>query len=132
MVTDSQVRALRKARAEGKTQAEAARMAGMSTRTARKWEVGQLPSDTSKAREWRTRADPFSEVCLYCVRRFLDQHKHATAREVLAWVARRHPDRFNEQHLRTIQRRLKLWRRGAALPASDEADVEAPGLTRSR
>ena len=47
---------------EGMNQAAAAAAAGMSERTARKWQAGPLPSQTKKPRDWRTRADPFEEV----------------------------------------------------------------------
>ena len=44
---------------EGKTQQTAAAMAGMSERSARKWQHGPLPSETKTGRRWRTRPDPF-------------------------------------------------------------------------
>lgn len=62
MVTDEQVRLLRKKRMEGKTLEAAAAAAGMSERTARKWQVGPLPSQARPTRDWRTRPDPFAEV----------------------------------------------------------------------
>ena len=47
---------------EGKTQQTAAAMAGMSERSARKWQHGPLPSETKTGRRWRTRPDPFEGV----------------------------------------------------------------------
>ena len=47
---------------EGKTQQTAAAMAGMSERSARKWQHGPLPSETKTGRRWRTRPDPFDGV----------------------------------------------------------------------
>ena len=44
---------------EGKTQETAAAKAGMSVRSARKWQSGPLPSETRQERQWRTRPDPF-------------------------------------------------------------------------
>ena len=38
---------------EGKTQETAAAMAGMSVRSARKWQDGPLPSDAKQERSWR-------------------------------------------------------------------------------
>ena len=61
MVTDQQVAILRQRRMEGKTQQTAAAMAGMSERSARKWQHGPLPSETKTGRWWRTRPDPFEE-----------------------------------------------------------------------
>ena len=45
---------------EGKTQETAAAKAGMSVRSARKWQSGLLPSETRQERTWRTRPDPFA------------------------------------------------------------------------
>ena len=47
---------------EGKTQETAAAKAGMSVRSARKWQRGPLPSETRQERTWRTRPDPFDGV----------------------------------------------------------------------
>ena len=58
MVTDQQVAILRQRRMEGKTQQTAAAMAGMSERSARKWQCGPLLSETKTERRWRTRPDP--------------------------------------------------------------------------
>ena len=62
MVTDQQVALLRQRRMEGKKQQTAAAMAGMSERSARKWQCGPLPSETKQERRWRTRPDPFDGV----------------------------------------------------------------------
>ena len=59
IVTDAQVRLLRRKRMEGKTQEVAAASAGMSVRSARKWERAALPSHSKAPRTWRTRPDPF-------------------------------------------------------------------------
>ena len=40
---------------EGKTQETAATKAGMSVRSARKWQSGPLPSQTKPEHRWRTR-----------------------------------------------------------------------------
>ena len=63
MVNDKQVALYRKHRAKGKSQEAAATRAGMTAKTARKWEVGPLPSEIMKGpRPWRTRNDPLEEV----------------------------------------------------------------------
>ena len=62
MITDQQVRLMRQKRMEGKRQETAAAMAGMSQRSARKWQCGPLPSETKQERWWRTRPDPFDGV----------------------------------------------------------------------
>ena len=62
MVSDRQVRLLRKKRMEGKTLEAAAAAAGMSERAAGTWQHGELPSETKEVRSWRTRPDPFVAV----------------------------------------------------------------------
>ena len=62
MITDQQVRLLRQKRMEGKRQETAAAIAGMSERSARKWQCGSLPSETKQERWRRTRPDPFDGV----------------------------------------------------------------------
>ena len=62
MITDRQVRLLRQKRMEGKTQETAAAKAGMSVRSACKWQSGPLPSATKPEHRWRTRPDPFDGV----------------------------------------------------------------------
>src|ERR1041384_7442262 len=62
MVTDEQVRLLRQKIMEGKKQETAAAAAGMTERSARKWQRGPLPSETKAPRWWRTRVDPLVDV----------------------------------------------------------------------
>jgi hypothetical protein len=62
MVTDAQVRLLRKKMAEGKTIVTAAAAAGMSERSAYAWKQGSPPSETKEARGRRTQPDPFASV----------------------------------------------------------------------
>ena len=63
MVTDNQVRRLRKLSNTEKNQEIAASKAGMDPKTARKYlGVNQLPSEVIKVRHWRTREDPYSGV----------------------------------------------------------------------
>ena len=64
MVSNRQVRKLRKKLAEGRTVVAAADAAAMSEKTAHKWKAGPLPSEARarREREWRTREDPFADV----------------------------------------------------------------------
>ena len=59
MVTGQQVRRLRQKLMQGKTQEAAAAAAGMSVRSAGKWQRGLLPAERKSPRTWRTRPDPF-------------------------------------------------------------------------
>lgn len=62
MKTDAEVRLLMKERAKGKTQEQAAAKAGMSVRTARKYErAAALPSQLKQPRAYRTHPNPFAD-----------------------------------------------------------------------
>lgn len=112
MVTDEQVRLLRTKRMEGKTLVAAAAVAGMSERSARKWQRGELPMERKRARDWRTRPDPFEEVWDSELVPLLarDERRVLEARTLLEELEKRHPQRFSESHLRTLQRRMRQWR----------------------
>ena len=112
MVTDAQVRLLRKKMAEGKTIATAAAAAGMSERTAYAWKTGQLPSETKEPRAWRTRPDPFASVWATDVVPLLEADKDGVldATTVLAELGRTHGEAFGPSLLRTMQRRMHQWR----------------------
>jgi hypothetical protein len=112
MVTDEQVRLLRKKMAEGKTIAGAASAAAMSERSGYAWKQGTLPTETKTARGWRTRSDPFAGVWDTEVVPLLvaDERGVLEATTLLAELRRRHGDTYDEGQLRTMQRRLQEWR----------------------
>ncbi len=112
MVTDEQVRLLRKKQMQGMKQEAAAAAAGMSVRTARQWQDGPMPSATKKSRAWRTRQDPFEEIWESDVVPLLeaDTARKLEAKAVLEELAVRYPDKVEEGQLRTLQRRFRDWR----------------------
>ena len=61
--TDTQVRIIMRERRKGKTQEQAAAKANLNSRkTVRKYErLVELPGELKKAREYRTRNDPFED-----------------------------------------------------------------------
>jgi hypothetical protein len=112
MVTDEQVRLLRKKMAEGKTIASAAAAAGMSERSAYVWKDGALPSERKEPRSWRTRPDPFAAVWDSEVVPLLEADADGVLEgtTVIAELRRRHGDAFGDGQLRTMQRRIQQWR----------------------
>lgn len=107
MHTDYQVMLLRWLLQNGSTQREAAKAAGMSVRSARKWQRGELPSESKKERDWRTRADPLGEVWETEIRPFLNEREGMpSGMSLLRMLEARHPGRFDRRHLRTLQRRM--------------------------
>ena len=112
MITDRQTRLLRQKRMEGKTQETAAAKAGMSVRSARKWQSGPLPSQAKPEHRWRTRPDPFDGVWEEEIEPLLrnDPTGKLKATTIIDWLAEQHPGRFSASQLRTLQRRLQDWR----------------------
>ena len=63
MITDNQVRRLRRLMQTEKTLSSAAAKAGMDEKTARKYiRLNKLPSELKVEHTWRTREDPFEGV----------------------------------------------------------------------
>jgi hypothetical protein len=64
----------------------------------------------ARSRTWRTRQDPFegvwTEILLW-----LQEAPEATAKSLFERLQRAYPGRFPEGQLRTLQRRLREWRR---------------------
>ncbi len=111
MVTDLQVRRLRRLDRRGVAKEVAAARAGLDTKTARKYRrLGLLPSEVKRMdRDWRTRPDSFAEV-------WPELHEQLTlnpgleAKTLFAELQRRFPGRFADGQLRTLQRKVKQWR----------------------
>jgi hypothetical protein len=112
MVTDAQVKRLRKKLMEAKTMEAAAMAAGMSERSARTWKTGALPSQTKVARDWRTRADPFAEVWTSDVVPLLEADVKGVleAKTVIDVLAEKYTGKYSESQTRTLQRRMREWR----------------------
>ena len=112
MVSDRQVRLLRKKRMENKTLEAAAAAASMSERTARTWQRGPMPSETQGRRRWRTRPDPFVDVWTAEIEPLLvaDKEGKLEAKTIFAELRRKKPGVFEFGQLRTLQRRLREWR----------------------
>ncbi|MCC7179920.1 MAG: IS21 family transposase [Acidobacteria bacterium] len=96
----------------GRTLAAAAAAAGMSERTARVWQDGAVPSETRRARTWRTRVDPFAEVWATDIEPRLraDTRGRLQALTLFEWLQTQYPGRFGRGQLRTLQRRVRDWR----------------------
>ena len=116
MVTDQQVRRLMALIPREPTLCLAAAKAGMDEKTARKYRrSGQLPSEVQAAHTWRTRPDPFAEVWGEVVL-LLEVNAGLQAKTVFEHLQRQYPGRFSDGQLRTLQRRVKVWRATAGPP----------------
>jgi hypothetical protein len=110
LVTDKQVRRLLALVKLGNNQEVAAAKAGMDRKTARKYvRVGRLPSELPPAPRWRTRADAFEGVWGE-LGELLRINPGLEAKTLFDYLQRRYPGRFADGQLRSLQRRLKVWR----------------------
>jgi hypothetical protein len=110
MVTDKQVRILMKALHSEKTKATAAAKAGMDEKTARKYKrLGKLPSELKSEHNWRTREDPFADIWPE-IRAQLDINPGLEAKTIFDHIQQKYPGKYMDGQLRTLQRRLKIWR----------------------
>jgi hypothetical protein len=110
MVTDAQVRRLKRLSKTEKNQELAAAKAGMDRKTARGY-VGdpRLPSERKEDRNWRTRTDPFDDEWEK-IREQVATNPGLEAKTIFEALQRQHPGKFADGQLRTLQRRLKHWR----------------------
>jgi hypothetical protein len=68
-----------------------------------------LSTTITPARNWRTRADPFKKVSKL-IRRQLQTNPNLDAKTLFADLQRKHPGKFRDGQLRTLQRRVRSWR----------------------
>jgi hypothetical protein len=110
MVTDQQVRRLFKLVQTEKNFGIAAIKTGMDEKTARKYRtLGKLPSELDKPPTWRTRQDPFEDSWDE-IKSMLEINAGLEAKTIFEDLQRRCSGRFADGQLRTLQRRIKIWR----------------------
>ena len=110
MKTDAEVQIVFRERQKGKTQEQAAARAGMHANTARKYSrAGKLPSQLKQPRTYRTRPDPFADDWPW-VQEWLERDSALQAHTLFALLLERQPGRYQQGQLRTLQRRIALWR----------------------
>src|ERR1019366_7310078 len=110
LVTDRQVRRLFALIKTEENQEIAASKAGMDAKTARKYRLhGRLPSQLPVAVRGRTRPDPFLDVW-DDVQKLFEDNAGLEAKTVFEFLQRQNPGRFQDGQVRTLQRRVKVWR----------------------
>ena len=97
-------------RKQGEAQASASAKAGVSQRTGRRIEAGQVKPLESEERHWRRRKDPFAEVWDSEVVPLLDKQPRLNATTLFEDLQDRHPGRYPNGRKRTFQRRVKAWK----------------------
>ena len=128
MKTDGEVQLMIRERRKGKTLDQAAARAGMSVPTARKYlRAGQLPSQRTRPRTYRTRPNPFAADWPWIQAQF-ERDSALQAKTLFALLCAQHPGRYQPNQLRTLQRHIATWR---ALHGPEQevifAQVHQPG-----
>lgn len=81
------------------------------------WRSGEVrPThrrDPKPGRSWRTRADPFAEVWPVLLS-WLEEKPDLEAKEMLSRLQKTNFGEFSERQLRTLQRRVRVWRTSIA------------------
>ena len=101
------------------------------------WQAGEVRA-THRAkpkvrRYWRSRADPFAEVAA-SLRSWLEAEPDLQATDLLARLGEEWPGRYPDKLLRTLQRRVRDWRReiahrlvfGPAPPPASGENADTP------
>ena len=110
MKKDTEVKLFMQARHKGATQQVAAAKAGMSERTARRYErAGKLPSELKRPHTWRTRPNPFEEDWPWVVAQ-LERDPALQGTTLFALLCERHPERYQPIQVRTLQRHIAQWK----------------------
>lgn len=109
-VQDAQVRKLMEEMTKHGQIGLAAMRSGMDRKTARKYvATGQLPSALKQPRSWRTRQNPFEDDWPW-VQAQLEAAPELEAKTLFEVLQDKHPERYQEGQLRTLQRRVRQWR----------------------
>ncbi len=112
MITDNQVKKLKKYLRAGMTLEKASSRAGIDEKTGRKYrDLDKLPSElkSERTRHWRTRPDPFTNVW-HELKPFLEINPGLQAKTLFQHLQRQYPGQFEDGQLRTFQRQVKRWR----------------------
>lgn len=127
-ITKQQAKIYMSQRKSGKKQITAAAQAGISERTARRFEQGQN-AGPAKPRKGRTRIDPLAAVWEAELVPQLERDPALQALTLLEWLQAQHPGQYPDKLLRTLQRRVKDWRARHG-PAKEVMfpQVHGPGL----
>ena len=109
MISDGQVKELRRLLFSGKSLALSARMTEMSDKTARDYrDDDRLPSQRKTQRDYRTRPDPFAEVWPEVQQRLEDEPR-LKAHTLFGWLQQTHCGEFPDSTRRTFERRVSKW-----------------------
>lgn len=109
-INSEQVKVYMETRNEGKSQVTAAAKAGISERSGRRTEKGELQPGSKRKRYWRTRTDPFVDVWDSEIVPMLKKNPKLTPLTLFDKLQKDHPGEYQDSKLRTFQRRVSKWK----------------------
>ncbi len=90
---------------------KAAAKAGMDRKTARKYlSAGKFPTEMKKVRTYRTRPDPIEADDWSWIEERLAAEPELEAKTLFEMLQERRPGFYDDGQLRTVQRRVRVWR----------------------
>jgi hypothetical protein len=115
MIPDDNIQKLFDLIKKGSSVASAARQIGIDYKTALKYKKAELlPSEMHRTEGYSSRR-LFDDVWEKIAVPFLREKPLASAQELLNYFVQTNSRRFNQSHLRTMQRRLVQWRKRAGI-----------------
>lgn len=112
-----QVKLYMKERNVGKSQEVSSAKAGISDRSGRRIDKGELQPCQVQARSWLTRLDPFGDVWKEELEPLLKKQNKLSPVTLFEKLQKDHPGVYQDSTLRTLQRRVSEWK---ALYGSDK------------
>lgn len=109
-IKQQQVRIYMSSRNKGKTQATASAIAGISERSGRKIDKGELKGSKKAVRHWRTRPDPFADVWESEIVPMLKNIPSLLPQTLFEYLQKKYPGQYPDSKQRTFQRRVKAWK----------------------
>jgi DNA-binding XRE family transcriptional regulator len=109
-INSEQVKLYMKERKAGKSQEAAAAKVGISERSGRRIEKGDLQSGSKRKRNWRTRKDPFEAVWKEEIEPLLSKNAEFSPITLFEKLQKDHPGKYQDSTLRTFQRRVSQWK----------------------
>lgn len=109
-INSEQVKVYMETRNKEKTQVTAAAKAGMSERSGRRTEKGELQPRRKRKRHWRTRADPFADIWESEIVPLLKKNPQLTPITLFEKLQKDNPGEYQDSKLRTFQRRVSEWK----------------------
>lgn len=114
------------AKENGLSQTAAAAKAGVSVRSGRRIEKGELQPQRGRPHDWRTRPDPLREVWESELVPMLERQPQLQAMTLFEYLQDTYPGQYPKSVMRTLQRRVQNWRVTAGPPKTVMFALEHP------